>query len=76
MGERKLERVDLGEVPYVEAMEQMRGWVRQRHKGMIRDRLVLLTDPAVNVRFPDSCPRVARDTSIPLVEGNRGGQAT
>lgn len=47
MGERKLERVDLGEVPYVEAMEQMRGWVRQRRKGMIRNRLVLLTDPAV-----------------------------
>jgi lipoyl(octanoyl) transferase len=73
-----LERVDLGEVPYTEATEAMRGWVEQRRAGAIRDRLVLLTHPAVityGARTPpEELPHA--DSPIPLVEVDRGGQAT
>ncbi|MEV7192748.1 lipoyl(octanoyl) transferase LipB [Streptomyces sp. NPDC093510] len=78
MGVQELERVDLGEVPYLEAMEAMRGWVEQRRAGTIGDRLVLLTHPPVityGTRTPpDELPRA--DSPVPLVEVDRGGQAT
>ncbi|MGW2227159.1 lipoyl(octanoyl) transferase LipB [Streptomyces formicae] len=78
MGARELERVDLGEVPYLDAMEDMRGWVERRRAGTIGDRLVLLTHPPVityGTRTPaDELPRA--DSPIPLVEVDRGGQAT
>jgi lipoyl(octanoyl) transferase len=77
MDGQRLERIDLEEVAYVEAMERMREWVRQRQEGLIRDRLVLLTHPAVityGARTPEH--ELPRDTSIPLVEVDRGGQAT
>ncbi|MEV5976392.1 lipoyl(octanoyl) transferase LipB [Streptomyces sp. NPDC052114] len=78
MGAQELERVDLGEVPYAEAMEAMRGWVEQRRAGAIGDRLVLLTHPPVityGTRTPpDELPRA--DSPIPLVEVDRGGRAT
>lgn len=73
-----LERVDLGEVPYTEAIEAMRGWVEQRRNGEIGDRLVLLSHPEVityGTRTPpEELP--AADSPIPLVEVDRGGQAT
>ncbi|MFD6435391.1 lipoyl(octanoyl) transferase LipB [Streptomyces venezuelae] len=78
MGAQELERVDLGEVPYLDAMEAMRGWVEQRRAGAVGDRLVLLTHPPVityGTRTPpDELPRA--DSPVPLVEVDRGGQAT
>ncbi|MFF2143103.1 lipoyl(octanoyl) transferase LipB [Kitasatospora sp. NPDC058190] len=77
MGERELERVDLGEIPYTEAVEQMGTWVRQRQEGLIADRLVLLTHPPV-ITYSARTPRheLPAHTGIPLVEVDRGGQAT
>ncbi|WP_055568805.1 lipoyl(octanoyl) transferase LipB [Streptomyces atriruber] len=78
VGAQELERVDLGEVPYLDAMEAMRGWVEQRRAGVIGDRLVLLTHPPVityGTRTPPGeLPRA--DSPVPLVEVDRGGQAT
>jgi lipoyl(octanoyl) transferase len=76
-GVASLERIDLGEVPYTEAVEQMSEWVRQRQEGLIRDRLVLLSHPPVityGVRTPPGDLPV--HSTIPLVEVDRGGQAT
>lgn len=42
-----IERIDLGEVPYTRAGEEMMGWVERRRAGEIPDRLVLLTHPPV-----------------------------
>ncbi|WP_399920172.1 lipoyl(octanoyl) transferase LipB [Streptomyces kanamyceticus] len=78
MTERVLERIDLGEVPYGEATEAMKGWVERRRAGEIEDRLVLLTHPPVitygSRTPPDELPRA--DSPFPLVEVDRGGQAT
>ncbi len=72
-----MERIDLGEVPYAEAVERMGQWVGQRQEGLIEDRLVLLTHPAV-ITYGSRTPRHELPThpSIPLVEVDRGGQAT
>ncbi|WP_335938066.1 lipoyl(octanoyl) transferase LipB [Streptomyces sp. PTD5-9] len=77
MGERGLERIDLGEIPYLEAVEQMGAWVRQRQEGLIADRLALLTHPPV-ITYSARTPRheLPARTGIPLVEVDRGGQAT
>ncbi|MFJ4633832.1 lipoyl(octanoyl) transferase LipB [Streptomyces sp. NPDC088847] len=77
MGESGLERIDLGEIPYVEAVEQMRSWVRQRQEGVIADRLALLTHPSV-ITYSARTPRheLPVQAGIPLVEVDRGGQAT
>ncbi|MEU3220327.1 hypothetical protein [Streptomyces sp. NPDC006971] len=77
MGEYEMERVDLGEIPYTEAIEQMGTWVRQRQEGSIADRLALLTHPPVitySARTPPG--ELPVHTGIPLVEVDRGGQAT
>ncbi|MFC7979801.1 lipoyl(octanoyl) transferase LipB [Streptomyces cinereoruber] len=78
MAEPTLERIDLGEVPYPEATEAMKGWVESRHAGAIPDRLVLLTHPPVitygSRTPPEELPRA--DSPIPLFEVDRGGQAT
>jgi lipoyl(octanoyl) transferase len=42
-----LERADLGEIPYNEATEAMRGWVAERRAGQAGDRLFLLSHPPV-----------------------------
>src|SRR4051812_39618031 len=74
---RALERVDLGEVPYAEAIASMGEWVRQRRAGQIRDRLVLLSHPPVITYGSRTPPReLPVRGSIPLVEVDRGGQAT
>jgi lipoyl(octanoyl) transferase len=78
MSDKRLERVDLGEVPYTEAIEAMRGWVEQRRDGEIGDRLVLLGHPPV-ITYGTRTPREElppADCPIPLVEVDRGGQAT
>jgi lipoyl(octanoyl) transferase len=72
-----LEWIDLGEVPYAEAVAEMGEWVQQRREGSIRDRLVLLTHPPVityGVRTPPH--ELPADRSVPLVAVDRGGQAT
>ncbi|RZI53361.1 MAG: lipoyl(octanoyl) transferase, partial [Pseudonocardia sp.] len=73
-----LERIDPGEVPYIEAVGAMREWVQDRRAGKICDRLVFLTHPPVityGSRTPkQELPRA--DSPIPLVEVDRGGQAT
>lgn len=74
---RTLKRVDLGEVPYEDALAEMDEWVRQRRAGLAPDRLVLLTHPPVityGVRTPGH--ELPADTAIPLVAVDRGGQAT
>ncbi|GGY20155.1 lipoyl(octanoyl) transferase LipB [Streptomyces djakartensis] len=77
MNEQWLERVDLGKVPYSDAVAEMQQWVRQRQEGVIKDRLVLLTHPAV-ITYGARTPahELPRSTSIPLIEVDRGGQAT
>ncbi|GGO00720.1 lipoyl(octanoyl) transferase LipB [Nocardia rhizosphaerihabitans] len=77
MSESELEWLDLGEVPYLEAAAQMDTWVRERREGLIADRLALLTHPAV-ITYGARTPRheLPVQTDIPLVEVDRGGQAT
>ncbi|MCO5999818.1 lipoyl(octanoyl) transferase LipB [Actinoallomurus sp. WRP9H-5] len=55
----------------------MSEWVRQRQSGLIGDRLVLLTHPPV-ITYGSRTPRheLPIRSSIPLVEVDRGGQAT
>ncbi|RJL31468.1 lipoyl(octanoyl) transferase LipB [Bailinhaonella thermotolerans] len=72
-----LERVDLGEVPYGEAVAAMAEWVRERREGEAGDRLFLLEHPAVityGTRTPPA--ELPARTGIPVVEVDRGGQAT
>ncbi|MCS4255711.1 lipoyl(octanoyl) transferase [Rhodococcus erythropolis] len=77
MSRHELEWIDLGEVPYIEAVARMETWVRERRAGLIADRLVLLTHPPV-ITYGARTPRneLPMQTGIPLVEVNRGGQAT
>jgi len=72
-----IERVDLGEVPYEEAVERMAGWVRQRRADEIPDRLALLTHPPV-ITYSGRTPpaELPTDSPIPLIPVDRGGQAT
>jgi lipoyl(octanoyl) transferase len=69
--------VDLGEVPYEEAVERMTGWVGQRRAGEIPDRLALLTHPPV-ITYSSRTPpaELPADSPIPLIPVDRGGQAT
>ena len=72
-----IERVDLGEVPYEEAVERMTRWVGQRRADEIPDRLALLTHPPVitySARTPPA--ELPTDSPIPLIPVDRGGQAT
>jgi len=70
-------RIDLGEVPYAEAVTEMGHWVQQRQDGLIEDRLVLLTHPPVITYSARTPPEeLPAHGSIPLVAVNRGGQAT
>lgn len=72
-----LERFDLGEIPYAEAIREMAEWVRLRQAGAIGDRLVLLTHPPV-ITYGARTPahELPSGGSIPLVAVDRGGQAT
>ncbi|MGW0662363.1 lipoyl(octanoyl) transferase LipB [Streptodolium elevatio] len=73
-----MERVDLGETPYVAAAAAMAEWVRERQEGTVGDRLFLLSHPPV-VTYSARTPAAdlpGADSGIALVEVDRGGHAT
>jgi lipoyl(octanoyl) transferase len=73
-----MHRVDLGEVPYSEALQSMATWVDERREGRAPDRLFLLSHPPVitygkNTALSD----LPADSSwLPLIPVDRGGHAT
>jgi lipoyl(octanoyl) transferase len=73
-----LTRVDLGEVAYDAAIAAMQGWVAECQAGTAGDRLFLLSHPPVVTygfrTSPDDLPPAA--SGLPVVEVDRGGQAT
>ena len=73
-----LARVDLGEVEYHAAIAAMNGWVAQCQAGTAGDRLFLLSHPPVvtygSRTSPADLPAAA--SGLPVVEVDRGGQAT
>ncbi|MEV4535243.1 lipoyl(octanoyl) transferase LipB [Asanoa sp. NPDC049518] len=71
-------RVDLGEVPYEQAVDDMRGWVEQRRAGAAPDRLFLLTHPPVITYGRHTPPEdLPADSGwLPVVAVDRGGYAT
>jgi lipoyl(octanoyl) transferase len=73
-----VQRVDLGEIPYADATCRMAGWVDERQRGVVGDRLFLLSHPPVITYGPRTpigdLPATAAD--IPTVEVDRGGYAT
>ncbi len=73
-----LERVDLGEIPYGQATESMRGWVAQRQAGEADDRLFLLSHPPVITYGHRTDPADLRlgQHDIPVLPVDRGGYAT
>lgn len=73
-----LARVDLGEVPYEEAITAMEGWAAQCRAAAAGDRLILLSHPPV-VTYGPRTPREhlpAAVSGLRTVEVDRGGQAT
>ena len=73
-----VQRIDLGEVGYEQAMAGMREWVAERKDGRAGDRLFLLSHPPVVTYGPrtslaDLPPETA---GLPTVEVDRGGYAT
>ena len=73
-----LERVDLAEVPYDDAIEEMRGWVAERRAGQAGDRLFLLSHPPVITYGQRTDPADLRlgQHDIPVLPVDRGGYAT
>jgi lipoyl(octanoyl) transferase len=73
-----LARVDLGEIPYPEAAEAMRSWVGECQSGAAGDRLFLLSHPPVVTYGPRTRPEDLPPAAagLPVVEVDRGGQAT
>jgi lipoyl(octanoyl) transferase len=73
-----LARIDLGEVEYHAAIAAMNGWVAQCQAGAAGDRLFLLSHPPVvtygSRTSPADLPAAA--SGLPVVEVDRGGQAT
>jgi lipoyl(octanoyl) transferase len=73
-----LTRVDLGEVEYNAAITAMQGWVAECQAGTAGDRLFLLSHPPVvtygSRTAPTDLPQAA--SGLPVVEVDRGGQAT
>ena len=73
----ELHRVDLGEIPYAEALDAMAGWADERRRGAAPDRLFLLSHPPVitygKLTPPGDLPA---DDRIPTVPVDRGGHAT
>jgi lipoyl(octanoyl) transferase len=73
-----LTRIDLGEVEYDAAITAMQGWVAECQAGTAGDRLFLLSHPPIvtygSRTSPADLPPAA--TGLPVVEVDRGGQAT
>jgi lipoyl(octanoyl) transferase len=72
-----IERVDLGEVEYHDAMSRMDGWREERRTGQAGDRLFLLSHPPVITYGPRTNPDdIPEDLGVPTVAVDRGGFAT
>ena len=73
-----MQRVDLGEVPYPEALTLMPQWVEERREGRAPDRLFLLSHPPVITygRHTDRSDLPADSDWLPLIPVDRGGHAT
>jgi lipoyl(octanoyl) transferase len=76
--ERTLQRVDLGEIDYLEAIDAMTGWAAERRAGTVGDRLFLLSHPPVITYGQRTDPADLRRGrhEIPLIAVDRGGYAT
>ena len=75
---QRFERVDLGEIDYERAVDQMARWADDRRAGLAPDRLFLLSHPPV-ITYGRSTP--ARDLPVdlrwlPTIPVDRGGHAT
>ncbi|WP_253767675.1 lipoyl(octanoyl) transferase LipB [Goodfellowiella coeruleoviolacea] len=76
-----LHRVDLGRIPYAQALEDMAAWVVQRRADEVPDRLYLLSHPQV-ITYGDRTPLDDLPTEatainhIPTFPVDRGGFAT
>jgi lipoyl(octanoyl) transferase len=72
-----IERIDLGEVEYHDAMARMDGWREERRTGQAGDRLFLLSHPPVITYGPRTGPDdIPDDLGVPTVAVDRGGFAT
>jgi lipoyl(octanoyl) transferase len=73
-----LTRIDLGEVDYTDATTAMQGWVVECQEGAAGDRLFLLSHPPVVTYGPRTSPADLPQAAsgLPVVEVDRGGQAT
>src|SRR5439155_866208 len=70
-------RVDLGEIPYTEAVDRMTGWAGEHREGRAGDRLFLLSHPPVITYGPRTDPADLRgELTVPTVAVDRGGYAT
>ncbi|WP_238846211.1 lipoyl(octanoyl) transferase LipB [Nocardia terpenica] len=76
-GRRPVQRIDLGLVPYQQAIDDMTQWVLQRRAGEVGDRLFLLEHPPV-ITYGRTTPLADLPVGddIPLVPVDRGGLAT
>ena len=76
--ERTLQRVDLGEIDYLEAIDAMAGWAAERRAGTAGDRLFLLSHPPVITYGQRTTLADLRrgHHDMPLVAVDRGGYAT
>jgi lipoyl(octanoyl) transferase len=73
-----MQRVDLGEIPYPEALTLMPRWVDERREGRAPDRLFLLSHPPVITygRHTALSDLPADHDWLPLIPVDRGGHAT
>ncbi|MCU1645460.1 MAG: lipoate-protein ligase [Nocardia sp.] len=73
---RLVQRIDLGTVPYRQALSDMTEWVLQRRAGTVGDRLFLLEHPPVVTYGRRTEPADLPVSDLELVEVDRGGFAT
>jgi lipoyl(octanoyl) transferase len=73
-----MHRVDLGEVPYADALTLMPQWVEERREDRAPDRLFLLSHPAVITygRHTPPSDLPADSDWLPVIPVDRGGHAT
>lgn len=72
-----IERVDLGEIRYDDAVRRMADWVAERRGGAVGDRLFLLSHPPVITYGPRTAAEdLPGELGISTVPVDRGGFAT